>query len=99
MKRYYINLSVRLKGSYHRREIGTRLFQILLRDASNGTITLHSSPLRTAVLSGVGVSGNRQGANGQRDSLYADGVPRKCGTGSFKLKTVVSNGQNQNFFY
>lgn len=44
MKRYYINLSVRLRGSYHRRGIGTGLFQLLLRDASNGTITLHSSP-------------------------------------------------------
>lgn len=44
MKRYYINLSVSLKGSYHRRGIGTGLFQLLLRDASNGTITLHSSP-------------------------------------------------------
>lgn len=33
-----------VKGSYHRRGIGTRLFQLLLRDTPKGTITLNSSP-------------------------------------------------------
>ena len=33
-----------VKGSYHRKGIGTRLFQQLLRDDPNGTITLNSSP-------------------------------------------------------
>lgn len=33
-----------VKGSYHRKGIGTRLFQHLLRDVPNGTITLNSSP-------------------------------------------------------
>lgn len=33
-----------VKGSYHRRGIGTKLFQCLLRDAPNGPITLNSSP-------------------------------------------------------
>ncbi|MDD5917714.1 MAG: GNAT family N-acetyltransferase [bacterium] len=33
-----------VKGSYHRRGIGTRLFKQLLRDVPSGTITLNSSP-------------------------------------------------------
>ena len=33
-----------VKGSYHRKGIGTKLFKQLLRDHSNGTITLNSSP-------------------------------------------------------
>ena len=33
-----------VKGSYHRRGIGTKLFKQLLRDIPNGMITLNSSP-------------------------------------------------------
>ena len=33
-----------VKGSYHRRGIGTKLFRQLLRDVPNGTITLNASP-------------------------------------------------------
>lgn len=33
-----------VKGSHHRRGVGTKLFQQLLRDVPKGTITLNSSP-------------------------------------------------------
>ena len=33
-----------VKGSYHRRGIGTRLFHLLLREVPSGTITLNSAP-------------------------------------------------------
>ena len=33
-----------VKGSYHRKGVGTRLFRQLLRDLPDGTITLNSSP-------------------------------------------------------
>ena len=33
-----------MDGRYHRRGIGTRMFQRLLEDYPNGTITLNSSP-------------------------------------------------------
>ena len=57
-----------VKGSYHRRGIGTRLFRQLLRDVPNGTITLNASPYGLPFYEALGFlpTGKEQTVNGIR---------------------------------
>lgn len=57
-----------VKGSYHRKGIGTKLFWQLLRDIPNGTVTLNSSPYGLPFYKALGFvpTDNEQTVNGIR---------------------------------
>lgn len=57
-----------VKGSYHRKGIGTKLFGQLLRDIPHGTITLNSSPYGLPFYKALGfvATDNEQIVNGIR---------------------------------
>ena len=64
-----------VKGSYHRKGVGTRLFRQLLRDLPDGTITLNSSPYGLPFYPGAGLPAYGSGADRQRHPFYAHGIP------------------------
>ena len=64
-----------VKGSYHRKGVGTRLFRQLLRDLPDGTITLNSSPYGLPFYPGAGLHAHGSGADRQRHPFYAHGIP------------------------
>ena len=57
-----------VKGSFHRKGIGTRMFRLMLSDVPNGTVTLNSSPYGLPFYEALGFvpTGKEQTVNGIR---------------------------------